>query len=189
MELQWSDCANDLANPGLIVNTVIVSDHTYWWHVLPRLDLASSQSDKLWWVFQSKHNWSSLLTSNLYSARVHLTRHCRPHLTSPPLTSRSSQNFTVPDHFTIWGNKHRARCYHQPYQAVSPATLLWRNGSSDNWTWGSPWKVSREDVRASPGIFLSYTITPTIIHSNLVWQNCSLLVGGVGCSWSGTRGA
>ena len=136
VELQWSDCSNDPANPGLIVNTVIVSDHTYWWHVLPRLDLASSQSDKLWWVFQSKHNWSSLLTSNLYSARVHLTRHCRPHLTV--LTELS---FTVPDHFTIWGNKHRARCYHQPYQAVSAATLLsssdqvsqWRNGSYENW--------------------------------------------------------
>ena len=89
-----------------------------WPHLLrplipgDRLDQASSQSDKLWWVFQSKHNWSSLLTSNLYSARVHLTRHCRPGLASPHLTQLS---FTVPDHFTIWGNKQRARCCHQPY--------------------------------------------------------------------------
>ena len=94
VELQWSHWwSNDLANH----RSDCQHGDCVWphlpWQLLPPgdmrwpgRDLTSSQSDKLWWVFQSKHNWWTLLTSNLYSARVHLTRHChrrplRPHRT------------------------------------------------------------------------------------------------------------
>ena len=180
VELQWSHCSNDLA-------WLSTQGDCVWPHSpllppgdmsCPGRDLTSSQSDKLWWVFQSKHNWSSLLTSNLYSARVHLTRHCRAHLAS----ARSSRTFlesSGPFHYL------RQQTESQVLPPVSPhIQAVWRTTEPSVSNLKNSW-----DPLLLYVLIVSILCIKIIIHFILVWQNCCLLVGGVGCSWSGTRGA
>ena len=57
------------------------------------------------------------------------------------LTVFTQLSFTVPDHFTIWGNKHRAepQCYQQPDQAVSPVNSpVSRHWIRQKWDFSTP---------------------------------------------------